>query len=623
MVFRKEKSMSFLQKNLEAISHCIYNFQEFYEKCKKGKINRIEILQGRDNSNVIRVSLEDGRKVALNSLYNGQREIEQWANQISFDNTHIYMIFGLSNGEQIRYLLKYMNQESRVIIYEPNKELFLTAIEKIDYSDIFYSNKCLIAVNGINQFQFEDIFSSLVGWSNREFVQYVASIRYDSLYFSEYKEFIAMIRDEQEKLLMKRNTELCFASQYFDAVLFNLQYLYQSYSSIDLKDKFPEDYIGIVVSSGPSLKKNIKLLKKMKNKAFILACDSAVKYLIKEEIVPDAFVNLDVNKKIDFDYKDIDECPVFLSLDSSITMIEKVTGKKIFYHAANEYYENICEKFQEEYYIVDTGGSVACNAFDILRMMGCKTIVLVGQDLAFTGDELYPGIKRNEVELYKNRELEEVEGVNGDTVYTDRVFTRYRRWFEEKIEQYKEEITVIDATEGGAKIKGSTIMTLQEVANTYCKAEYEFTQLFSDLPIHFQGKQGKEYIQWILASKGRLNQLERDVNRAVDLCNRFKTLVLREHRDDKEMKKIIKELGELIKKIEKVPEKSLVMLNIAETEYLAMERLEEKQDTLQEEQLTLIERNLMLYEGMKESVKYTKEKMESVYNRFHQLEENI
>ena len=539
MVFRKEKSMSFLQKNLEAISHCIYNFQEYFQKCEKEKTNGIEILKGRDNSNVIRVSLKDGRKVALNSLYNGQREIEQWANQISFDKTQIYVIFGLSNGEQIRYLLNHMKQESRIIIYEPNKELFLTVIEQLDYSDIFLSNQCLIVVNAINQLQFHDVFSAFINWGNRDSIEYVTSIRYDNLYLSEYKEFIAMMRDEQEKILMKRNTELFFSSKYFDAVLFNLQYLYQSYSLIDLKDKFPEDYIGIVVSSGPSLKKNIRLLKKMKNKAFILACDSAVKYLIEEEIVPDAFVNLDVNKKMDFDYKDIEGCPAFFALDSSITMTEKVTGKKIFYQAANEYYETICERFQEEYCGVDTGGSVACNAFDILRFMGCKKIVLIGQDLAFTGNEIYPGQKKDEIEGYKNRELEEVESISGDVVYTDRVFTRYRQWFEEKIEQYKEEITVIDATEGGAKIKGSTIMTLQEVADAYCETEYEFNRLFADLPLHFQGKEGTEFIQWILSGKTRLNQFEKDINRAVDLCNRFKTLVLREYRDEKEMKKVV------------------------------------------------------------------------------------
>lgn len=38
---------------------------------------------------------------------------------------------------------------------------------------------------------------------------------------------------------------------------------------------------------------------------------------------------------------------------------------------------------------VDTGGSVATNAFSLLYKIGLKTIILVGQDLALTGNKTH------------------------------------------------------------------------------------------------------------------------------------------------------------------------------------------------------------------------------------------
>ena len=52
----------------------------------------------------------------------------------------------------------------------------------------------------------------------------------------------------------------------------------------------------ILVSAGPSLNKNIMELKKAKNKAFIVATDTAVKPLLKAGIEPDLMVMVDGEK---------------------------------------------------------------------------------------------------------------------------------------------------------------------------------------------------------------------------------------------------------------------------------------------------------------------------------------
>lgn len=613
--------MSLFEKNIEAIDECIIGFKNRCESITDVDISSIEVVPGKENIPIIRIETEPGKKVLLNSIYRCNDEISQWIEKIDTERKYVYILFGLSNGEQIRKLIQKMHTDSRIIIYESCKELFYKAMSEIDFTDIFESKKCLIVVEGINELNFESCFGALVTWSNREIVKQIVSIKYDVLFLEGYKRFVTMIRDAQEKLVINRNTNIYFSKFIPEAIMWNLNYLYESYSLADFNNILPEDCLGIVVSSGPSLMKNIKFLKKAKNKAFILACDSAVKYLIKEGIVPDAFVNIDAEKKLDFDDKTALNIPGFVALHSSITMMNGMTGKKIFYDAPVEYYESICQHFKVSYHIVETGGSVACDALGILRYLGCKNIALIGQDLAFTNNELYPGEDKNNFKEFVNRKYEEVEDVYGNVVYSDRIFSQYRRWFEDEIQYYKDSIHVIDATEGGAKIKGSTILTLEETIERYCNEEYEFDAIFKQVPVRFAGEEGKQYIQWILDSKKRLQRLRKEIKRAIDLCNRFILLVERESYDNKELKEIAKDLGKVVKQIEKIPERSIVMLFTANAEYIAMDRLEKKHDTEKQDQLIAVNKNLLLYKNMEYALEDVEAGFEQVYKKFEILKE--
>ena len=118
---------------------------------------------------------------------------------------------------------------------------------------------------------------------------------------------------------------------------------------------------------------------------------------------------------------------------------------------------------------------MASEAFQLARCLGFQTIIFVGQDLAFTGGQSHTsGIKgvlgKNEDYIH-SRYLVQVEGINGEFLDTDFQMNFYRQWLEKKIELYENELRVIDATEGGAKIEGTTIMPLKEAVAQECKRE--------------------------------------------------------------------------------------------------------------------------------------------------------
>ena len=98
---------------------------------------------------------------------------------------------------------------------------------------------------------------------------------------------------------------------------------------------------------------------------------------------------------------------------------------------------------------IQSGGSVATSAFDLLLNLGCSPIILVGQDLAYTGREIHcSGTHHNDEWLprytrfynldtinqnvVRRRKIKYVPAYGGaGTVISDFVFDLYRGWFED------------------------------------------------------------------------------------------------------------------------------------------------------------------------------------------------
>jgi hypothetical protein len=131
------------------------------------------------------------------------------------------------------------------------------------------------------------------------------------------------------------------------------------------------------------------------------------------------------------------------------------------------------------------GATVAHLAFYLAVFLGCDPIIFVGQDLAFTGHVFYtPGVEihrawRSEINRFNTMEqkewdriarnrpiLRQVTGNDGTPLFSDELLCTYLEQFEKDVAAIARR--VINATEGGAMIRGTSAMTLAEAAQTYC-----------------------------------------------------------------------------------------------------------------------------------------------------------
>ena len=234
----------------------------------------------------------------------------------------------------------------------------------------------------------------------------------------------------------------------------------------ELKDQFAGKNL-YIVAAGPSLDKNFELLKKVNpNTDMILATGTVFRKLLAAGITPDYVIFIDANERVYGHLAGYEKNTVpMLYLSTAYKGFAKYYHGKKYIILQKDY--DKAEEYAAEHgsMLFNTGGSVSTTALDIGIAFGCKRIIFLGLDLAFTDNFVHAtGTSRRE--LANTDDLRQIEDINGKPIYTSRSLDMYRQWIENRIRGV-DKIELIDATEGGARIKGMKIMTMQECIENY------------------------------------------------------------------------------------------------------------------------------------------------------------
>jgi hypothetical protein len=314
------------------------------------------------------------------------------------------------------------------------------------------------------------------------------------------KEFYDLFLKDIKEYISSKVSDLLtrfeFEENWIKHIFKNVRHVYSSTPVSSLFGKF-KNIPGVIVSAGPSLKKNASQLNNIRDKALIVCVDTALKVLQKYNVVPHLVMTLDSQKYSLKHFLGLKDYKAILLADivSYPRLVELYEGKKIF-STTSKYYSDKnsnpkrettpvwdwVEQFTGPIGDIQSGGSVATSVFDLLLNLGCNQIILVGQDLAYTGREIHcTGTYHNDEWLPKTsrvfnletinqnvirkRKIKYVEAYNGNgKVISDFVFDIYKYWFKDSAG--KVNIPVFNATEGGARIENTKEKTLKELISS-------------------------------------------------------------------------------------------------------------------------------------------------------------
>jgi len=162
-----------------------------------------------------------------------------------------------------------------------------------------------------------------------------------------------------------------------------------------------------------------------------------------------------------------------------------------------------------------SGLSVANLAFKILKHLGCDPIILIGQDLAY-GEDGDTHVKGN---VFGHREEEilerpiiELEGNDGKLVKSEMIWEIIKLTYEMDLASYSG--TCVNATEGGAKIRGTEVMTFREAIEKYCRESFFPQVILDDIYNRSKGKDNvkEEYNRIYLKALETRKVVEKEIN---------------------------------------------------------------------------------------------------------------
>lgn len=490
---------------------------------------------------------KENQVIRLNSKYNPKEEAKRWADQYQIKNLDsVIVMFGLGNGIFVREMISKMKDDNLLIIYEPSFELFLYIIRNYNMEDIIQDSRICLFIQDVNEFEFPSLLYQTLTWKNLFSKVECVHPGYDKLFEDSLKVFKKAIIDNTFNNLIAKNTQEEKGIQVVKNTLKNLVYIPDIITIWDIYDDLPKDVPAIIVAAGPSLEKNVDVLKKAKGKAIIFAVDRSYGILLDHDIEPDFIVTLDATKKLkNCGNKKGFEVPLLCEFNSSPAIMDNHNGVKIIFNC-NEYIANIYEKFEKRFYKIGGGASVATAAFSICVNLGFKNIVFVGQDLAYLGDKTHAGGQKSNnnssINLY-------VEDVYGNTVRTRHDWYAFLRSYENAISQLPD-TNVIDATEGGAKIKGTRIMPLLEVINQYCTKEIDVKSIIESKEPTFNRDEIKEIYHYLVDGKNDLEKIKVLANQAIKALYTFE---INKKLDGKKLTKKIAKISNTIEKMQIYP----------------------------------------------------------------------
>ncbi len=152
---------------------------------------------------------------------------------------------------------------------------------------------------------------------------------------------------------------------------------------VNLFNKF-EGIPVVIVSAGPSLNKNIHLIKKLKGKAVILCVGTAYRALKRHAIKPDFIVSFDggIANYRQFEKLEFGDIPLIYDPVIYPDIIKEYDGPMVTANISNSFLVWLEKQLDFEAGDLLVGPSVANVTYDLARKIGGNPIIFTAQDLA-------------------------------------------------------------------------------------------------------------------------------------------------------------------------------------------------------------------------------------------------
>lgn len=486
VVFSKDASPELYARNLKALI-----------RANPGLPGVLEAVEGQD----LQLQLAkdgyltgcwDGRRLA--SQHRPSSEAAGLTAEVDLCEVATVCVLGFGLGLHVEQLAQRMGRSGLVIVLEPDVSLLKSVLSRIDVSDWVEKSNVLIVTDPTDR---ADLVARLSGMDailmlGMRILEHPSSIQRVAGVAQDFTRVLAELAANARMTVV---TTLARSAETVANVLSNIDH-YALGPGVDDLSGAARGCLGIVVSAGPSLRRNMHLLANpdVRDHCVIIATQTTLRPLLDAGVVPHFVTALDYHEISTRFYEGITSDDVMeteLVIDPKVNPAVPDSWPGRVRSIASAELDRFLGTRRNDEGELQGCATVAHLAYALARYLGCNPVALIGQDLGFT-DGLYysPGTAIHEVWLPEMNTFNTIEtmeweriarhrgqlsarvDVHGKTIYTDQQMLTYLQQFEGRFLADKEKgLLTFDATEGGLSKENAEPKPLQEILDAYASCD--------------------------------------------------------------------------------------------------------------------------------------------------------
>ncbi len=423
-------------------------------------------------------------KKQIHSNYDPITEATRYLDTLKVGTSTNFIVLGLGLGYHVLDIILRTSSQVNIFIFEKDPELLALAIRNVDFTPIFEHPGVKLFVDS-NPDSIDKILEPVkIDFTLNEFCLVQQKPLVDG-----NLEYYGSLLDEIDKYFIESKinlkTQTIHSKLYYKNIFSNLDRFLDS-PGINLLENALSGIPVIICSAGPSLDKNIQLLKSARQRFFLIAVATALKPLLHNGIQPDIVFSIDPDaltiNSFDLSINTSDYWLIFNPVVPGI--IPEIFPRRRLAFDSENYLAKWFKKYTEEKGGLGSIFSVAHSAAQFAQFSGCSQIILVGQDLSFSKQSLHCRHT-----FYNEEHVDKISKLKTLPYWENLKYFNFGPNLTQKRDLYERSITstiamesyneifsrsfdqpqnVINATEGGIPIKGIQNLSLREALHNYC-----------------------------------------------------------------------------------------------------------------------------------------------------------
>lgn len=445
--------------------------------------SRLQFVHADDGSlNMMRKTKE--KEFFFHDQQSPINEAKEWASSLKLTNETVVYIYGIGLGYYYEALHDWLRQDpERAIVFMEDdlsvlKMAFSTAeVQKIlkdDQVRVIYFDNLADADEAFDPLYWDFVMTQM----NVSALQSYAKEKHEQ--FIELKQKVvydASIRNGLVEEYLKHG--ISFFRNYYQ----NLLLVSESWKGDELFGKF-HGIPAIICGAGPSLDKNVEVVRTLLDRALVFGGGSAMNALSSRGILPHFGIGIDPNPTQQFrlSTNKAYEVPLFYRNRMHHEAFKLVHGPRLYIYGAGGY--DIADWFDERFGLhgewIDEGHNVVNFGIELAIRMGCNPIILTGVDLAYTGMLAYAKGVVDEMtvheEVLKTDDFDTTamlkKDIYGEPIYTLWKWIAESNWIGDFAKEHRS-TEIVNCTEGGLGMPGVRNMTLLDAKERYMKRRFD------------------------------------------------------------------------------------------------------------------------------------------------------